>query len=122
MKMKEKIEIRKEIKKKKPRFKRQEYKRKGLKDKWRKPRGIRSKMRMRLKGKSSPPNPGYGSPSGVRGLDREGMKEVLVYNPSGLEGIKKDEEIAVISGTVGKKKRLEILENAEKRDIRVKNK
>ncbi|MBN2042960.1 MAG: 50S ribosomal protein L32e [Candidatus Aenigmarchaeota archaeon] len=119
---KELLELRSKIKKKKPKFKRQEHKRKGLKDVYRRPRGIRSKIRMRLKGKSRLPSPGYGSPSEVKGLNRNGLREVIVFNRKDLEKVNPDSDIAVISGTVGMKKRIEILELAQKSNIKVQNK
>ncbi len=118
---KELLELRKKIKKKKPKFKRQEHKRKGLKDVYRRPRGIRSKMRMRLKGKSKLPSPGYGSPSEVKGLTREGFREVIVFTQNDLEKINPETDVAVISGTVGRKRRIEILELAQKNNIKVQN-
>lgn len=115
------LELRAKIKKKKPKFRRQEFKRKNLKDTWRKPRGINSKMKKKKKGKGRMPNPGYGGPKDVKGLGRSGFRETLVRNPDDLKSLDGSKEIAVISHSVGKKKRLEILENAEKMDIRIKN-
>lgn len=123
--MKEKNEmlrLRGGIKKKKPKFKRQEwFKKKSLGEGWRKPRGLHSKLRMHERARGAHPKPGYGSPSEVRGLDREGYREIIVSNTNDMEKIKKEEERAVIASGVGKKKRLEILEYAEKKGIRVSN-
>ncbi|NIO20435.1 MAG: 50S ribosomal protein L32e [Candidatus Aenigmarchaeota archaeon] len=123
--MKEKeelLEVRKKIKKKKPEFKRQEwFRKKSLGKKWRKPRGIHSKLRRQEKAKGALPRPGYGSPSGVRGLNREGYREVIVRNAKDLENVNPKEDVAVISKTVGRKKKLEILEMAKKRNIKVGN-
>lgn len=123
--MKEKeelLKLRKKIKKKKPEFRRQEwFRKKSLGDKWRKPRGLHSKLRMHEKARGSLPTPGYGSPSGVRGLNREGYREVLVMNVKDLEKINPKEEVALIASGVGKKKRFEILEFAEKNNIKVGN-
>ncbi len=115
------LELKAKMKKKRPKFRRQEFKRKNLKDTWRKPRGIHSKMKRREKGKGRMPSPGYGSPNDVKGLDRSGFREILVRNPEDLKSVDGSKEIAVISRSVGKKKRLEMLEKAEKMDIRIKN-
>ncbi len=116
------LKVRKKIKKKKPKFRRQEwFRKKTLGKKWRKPRGLHSKLRMHEKAKGSLPRPGYGSPSEVRGLTREGYREVLVRNKKDLERINPKEEIAVIARGVGKRKRLEILEFAERNNIKVSN-
>jgi large subunit ribosomal protein L32e len=120
--VKETLETRKKIKKKKPKFRRQEwFRKKTLGEKWRKPRGLHSKLRMHEKARGSLPRPGYGSPASVRGLTREGYREVLVRNAKDLEKINPKEEMAVIAKGVGKKKRLEILELAGKNNIKVGN-
>jgi large subunit ribosomal protein L32e len=116
------LEIRKKIKKKKPSFKRQEWFRmKRLGTKWRKPRGEHSKLRRHIKARGALPTVGYRSPSKVRGLNREGLREVIVRNIKDMEKINKKEEIAIIASTVGKKKRLELLEYAHKNNIKVGN-
>jgi large subunit ribosomal protein L32e len=118
----EMLKARKSIKKKKPKFKRQEwFRKKSLKKKWRKPRGIHSKLRRQEKAKGSLPKPGYGSPLVVRGLNREGYREVVVRNVKDLEKVNPKEDVAVISKTVGRKKKFEILENAKKTNIKVSN-
>lgn len=118
----EMLKVRREKKKKKPKFRRQEwFRKKALGEKWRKPRGIHSKLRRQEKGKGALPNPGYGSPSSVRGLNREGYREVIVKNVKDLEKVNPKEDVAVISKTVGRKKRFEILESAKKMNIKVTN-
>jgi len=116
------LKLREKIKKKKPDFKRQEWFRKNaLGKKWRKPRGLHSKLRRREKAKGKVPAPGYGSPSEVRGLNREGYREVVVRNTKDMEKINPKEEIAIIAGGVGRRKRLEMLEFAEKNNLKVGN-
>ena len=118
----EMLNLRKKIKKKKPKFKRQEwFRKKSLKDTWRKPRGINSKLRIQKMSRGRIPKPGYGSPKSVRDLDREGFREILVSNVKDLENIDPKEEAAVISKTVGRKKRFEMIEYAKKKNIRINN-
>jgi large subunit ribosomal protein L32e len=118
------LEMRKGMKKKRPTFLRQEWFRKkeklGLK--WRKPRGIHSKLREHEKARGSLPRAGYGSPAAVRGLNKQGCREVLVRNVADMKMIRPREEMAVIAASVGRKKRLEILEFASKNNIKVLNK
>ena len=66
------------------------------------------------------PSPGYGSPAAVRGLDRLGLKPVVVSNSDQLLKLQKGEG-AVISSSVGAKKRLAIVEQAMKKNIRIIN-
>ncbi len=118
------LELRKKMKKRKPAFLRQEWFRKkqrlGLK--WRKPRGIHSKLREHEKAKGSLPRPGFGSPAEVRGLNRQGYAEILVKNVEDMGKIRPKEEVAIIASGVGRKKRLEMLAFAAKSGIKVGNK
>ncbi len=107
--MKELLNVRKELKKKKPTFLRQDaHKVKRLKKNWRRPKGRHSKMRLRFGGYRKLPAVGYSSPKKVRGLTREGFKEIIVNNIKDLDRINEN-SVAVIGSTVGLKKRLEIL-------------
>jgi len=116
------LKLREELKRKKPKFRRQEWHRyKRLGEKWRRPKGRHSKMRRKLKGKPKMPNPGYRSPKKVRGLHPSGYEEVLVYNPKDLEKIDPERQAARIASRVGKRKRREILKKAEELGIVVLN-
>lgn len=110
------------MKGKKPEFRRQEWFRTvSLKDVWRSPRGIDSKLKRGEKARGSIPNIGYRSPKSVRGLNPKGLKEVRVLNTKDLKKLNAKTDIAVIGSTVGKKKRLEILKETEKSGIMVSN-
>lgn len=116
------LELRKQRKKKEPDFIRQEsWKYVRLKENWRRPRGIDSKMRLKKKGRPKMPNIGYRTPRIIRGLHPSGFKEILVYNPSQLNNVNPDREAIRIAGTVGRKKRLEIIKKADELGIRVLN-
>ncbi|WP_456454325.1 50S ribosomal protein L32e [Methanopyrus sp.] len=116
------LKLREELKRKKPKFRRQEWHRyKRLGEKWRRPKGRHSKMRRKLKSRPKMPNPGYGSPKKVRGLHPSGYEEVLVYNPKDLEKIDPKRQAARIASRVGKRKRQEILDKAEELGIVVLN-
>jgi len=107
---------------KKPKFKRwmsQAYKR--IKEAWRRPKGLHSKLRKRIKSKGKIPSPGYGAPKNLKYLHPSGFKEVLVHNVKELERIDTKKEAARIAHTVGKKKRKEILKKAEELKIKVLN-
>lgn len=115
------LKTRQKIKRKKPRFRRQEiHRKKALEDVWRKPRGIHSKKRQQIKSKGAIPKPGYGSPALVRGLNGAGFREIMVSNVGDLEKVGSG-DVAVISHSVGGKKRLAITEAAIKKNIKVSN-
>ncbi len=118
------LRIRAKLKRKKPKFLRQEWWRfpKFKNDpKWRRPKGIDSKMRLKLKGKARSPSIGWSSPRAVRGLHPSGYEEVLVHNVKELETIDPTRQAARIAGTVGKRKRLMIIERAKELGIKVLN-
>jgi large subunit ribosomal protein L32e len=107
---------------KKPKFLRQNwtsYKR-LRKSKWRNVRGMTSKLRRKEKSHGKQPSAGYGAPRAMRFLHPSGMKDFLVHNVQELE--KMDSKSAArIAGSVGKKKRVEILKKAEEKKIRILN-
>lgn len=118
------LRIRAKLKRKKPKFLRQEWWRfpKFKNDsKWRRPKGTDSKMRLKLKGKARSPSIGWSSPKAVRGLHPSGYEEVLVHNVKELEAIDPTRQAARIARTVGKRKRLMIIERAKELGIKVLN-
>ncbi|MCD6461187.1 MAG: 50S ribosomal protein L32e [Thermoplasmata archaeon] len=116
------LELRRERKKKEPKFRRQEWSRyKKLGEKWRRPKGLHSKMRINKRYRPPRVRVGYGSPSLARGLHPSGFREVLVHNPADLNRIDPKVEAARIAHGVGTKKREAIIAAAEKKKIRVLN-
>ena len=118
------LELRANIKEKKPDFIRQDYQRRkrlGRKLKWRKPKGIHSKIRHKFKGRRKMPSPGYKSPREVKGLHASGLKIINISSLDGIKNINKEVEGAVISKSIGTKKRLEILKRAKELGISVLN-
>ena len=85
-------------------------------DKWRRPRGIDIR---RKKEDGSVVDIGYRTDKKIRNLHPCGLAEVRVNNVAELETLK---GVAVrISGTVGKKKKQEILKKAEEMKLKVIN-
>ena len=119
---KEKLQIRRQIKKRTPTFLREEWFRyKRIPKNWRRPDGITSKMRINLKYRPSKVRVGFRGPKEVRGLHPSGFEEVMIYNVADLKNIDPEKQAARIGGTVGTKKRLEIAKKAEELEIRVLN-
>ncbi len=109
-------------KKRKPKFRRQEYFRyKKLGNGWRRPRGRHSKMRKGLGGKMISPSIGYGTDAKVRGMHPCGLEDVLVNNIYELDKIDKDTQAVRISRRIGKKKREMIEEKARSLELKVLN-
>ena len=116
------LELRTKIKSKKPDFIRQDNpKRMKVNYKWRKPKGIHSKIRHKFKGRRKMPSPGYKSPRKVKDMHSSGLRIINVSSINELTKIKKDSEGIVVSQSVGMKKRLVIFKKAKELDIKVLN-
>lgn len=116
------LEIRKRLKDRKPDFIRQDNpKRKKLNDKWRKPKGVHSKIRHHFKGRRKMPSPGYKSPRKVKSLHSSGLKMINVSSIDDVKKIKKHSEGVIIAKSVGMKKRFEILKMAKGMQVPVLN-
>ncbi|MCE4628020.1 MAG: 50S ribosomal protein L32e [Desulfurococcales archaeon] len=94
-------------------FERREY--------WRKPKGNDSKMRLQIKGYPPIVKVGYGTEASLRHLHPSGLKPVIVHNAKELEGLDPKEHIVVIAGSVGLRKRLQIVEAARAKGFRIAN-
>lgn len=115
------LKLRRKIKRKKGKFKRQEYfKQANLKSVWRKPKGRKSKMRMNEVSRGKQPSPGFGSPRSVRGLSPQGLEEVRVFNPSQLTTEMKNKAL-VIASTVGKRKKQQMVKKAKELGLYISN-
>jgi large subunit ribosomal protein L32e len=78
--------------------------------KWRRSKGRHAKIRQKWKGYSKMPSPGYKTPRATRGFI-ENKKPVMVHNISDLMKIKQN-EIGIISKTIGRKKKIDIAKKA----------
>jgi len=118
------LEVRKQIKSRKPTFRRQQinqFAKFKNNNAWRRPRGQQSKMRLKRKGHRKMPTVGFKSPKAVRGLNRDGLLEIVVKNVQDLKAIDVKTQIGVIGRTVGAKKKIDILNEAKKIKIQFAN-
>lgn len=107
---------------KKPKFRRQEsWRYKRVTDRWRRPHGVDSKMRKKIKGWPASPTTGYRSPKKTRGLHPSGFVETRVVTVEDLMGIDPELQAIRIARTVGGRKRVDILTLAEEKGIHVLN-
>jgi large subunit ribosomal protein L32e len=116
------VKSRKTVKANKPKFTRQEsWRYNRLKEKWRKPRGLDNKMRLKVKGWPKSVNIGYGGPRAAKGLHPSGYEDVLVHTPDEVRQIDPKIQAIRIAHGVGTRKRIQISLLARQRDIRVLN-
>lgn len=115
--------IREEFKKK-PAFKRYHSDRyMRVKESWRKPRGIDSRMRKKHRGCPVMPGKRYGRPAIVRDILENGLREVIVRNVDDLRALTSVNRryCATIEHSVSARKRVEIVNEAKLLGICVTN-
>ena len=116
------LEIRKNMKKKKPSFRRVEsWRYVRVKDSWRKARGIDSQTRMKTKSGVKSPSIGYRTPKKIRGLHPSGYEEVRVEMLSDLQNLNPQKHALKISRRLGANKRIELIDYAQKRNFKILN-
>ncbi len=116
------LQLRAKANKKRPKFIRHEsWRYKKLKSNWRRPRGIDSKIRKKMKGALDHPNVGYRNPRKVRGLHASGFEEVLVHNVKELEKVNSRKQVVKIGHDVGRRKRVMLQDRADELSILILN-
>ncbi|MFW9899809.1 MAG: 50S ribosomal protein L32e [Candidatus Thorarchaeota archaeon] len=116
------MELRKLINKKRPSFRRVEsWRYKRVKDSWRKARGIDSQTRKKTKAGVKSPKVGYRNPKKVRGLHPSGFEEVRVSTIQEIKDLNKNHHAIKISGKLGAKKRITLIDYCQKRGFRILN-
>ena len=116
------VKKREKEKKKIPNFCRPEsWRYKRLKNNWRRPRGLDSKVRLKVKGWPASPKIGYRGPRISRGLHPSSYREIRVFNIDDLNSVDPETEAIMISSKIGKKKRIEVINKAQELKIRVLN-
>ncbi|TFF99813.1 MAG: 50S ribosomal protein L32e [Promethearchaeota archaeon] len=116
------IELRKKMKKKRPKFRRVEsWRYDRVKDSWRKARGIDSKTRKGKKSGVKSPNIGYRTPKKIRGVHPSGYEEVRVITKKDLEDLNPKKHAIKISSRLGAKKRIPLIDYAQQRGFKILN-
>ncbi len=106
-------------KRKKPDFIRQDSHKKGrVKARWRRARGLQSKIRLAQKGYRLKPKIGYGAPKEIKHLVK-GIKAKTISTIKELKNISKDE--GIILTKIGLKKKIELIKEALKSKIIILN-
>lgn len=90
------------------------------KQKWRRPAGRDSKMRLHFKGRPVSPSKGYQRQKSVRGTIK-GLLPQVVNNFKELSAIDSKTMIAVLASTLGAKKRKDMIEKAKSLNIKLMN-
>ncbi|MBU1197496.1 hypothetical protein KJ765_03200 [Candidatus Micrarchaeota archaeon] len=113
------------IMKKHPKFQRPNLSgrniKKRVKDSWRKPRGIDSKQRQKLKWAGAVVKIGYRSPRSERGKHPKGLPEVLVHNLKELELVKGNTVVIRLGGALSKRNKIVLRTKAKENKMHVVN-
>ena len=105
-----------------PRFVREEsWRYKRVKEPWRAPHGKTSRVRRSKKGWPAVVKIGYSKPRATRGLHPSGLREARVWRVKDLQSLDPKLHVARIAHTVGENKRVQIIEEAKKANIRILN-
>jgi large subunit ribosomal protein L32e len=116
------LAARKKVAQRRPKFIRQEsWRYSRLAENWRKPKGKDNKMRKQKSGMPAIVKVGYRGPRAARGLHPSGYTDNVVHNTAELARLDPKKDAARIGRTVGKKKRIEIINKAVGLGIKVLN-
>jgi large subunit ribosomal protein L32e len=117
------LRARKKVSATRPKFVRQEsWRYIRLAENWRKPKGIDNKMRKQVSGVPPLVKVGYRGPKKARGLHPSGYKDMLIHNIRDLEKLDPKTDAARIGHSVGRRKRIDIVNKADALGIKVLNK
>ena len=116
------LAARKKVAQRRPKFIRQEsWRYDRLAENWRKPKGKDNKMRLQKSGMPALVKVGYRGPRAARGLHPSGYRDIIIHNTAELVRLDPKKDAARIGHTVGKKKRIEIINKAVELHIKVLN-
>jgi large subunit ribosomal protein L32e len=116
------LTARKKVAERRPKFIRQEsWRYDRLAENWRRPKGRDNKMRKQKSGMPAIVKVGYRGPRAARGLHPSGYTDNVVHNTAELARLDPKKDAARIGHTVGKKKKIEIINKAVELGIKVLN-
>ena len=98
-----------EVRKRKPSFVRKDSNKYNFRAKWRKPRGLHNKMRLKRSGHGVRPSVGYGVPKEIYGLHRSGLAIVNVSCLKDVEGLDPKKQGLMLSSCLGLRKKVMLL-------------
>ncbi|MBI5389417.1 hypothetical protein HZB01_03495 [Candidatus Woesearchaeota archaeon] len=116
-------DIRKNYKKKKPVFRMQDaHKKARLKQKWRRPKGIQSKIRLHKKGYRRGVEIGWGSPKDLRGKDpKYCLTPIVVHTLKDIHPLDAAKHSILLGKGMGARKKIDLLKLLKERSFKVLN-
>ena len=115
------LQVKARLKKRQPRFIRQDAHKRSMNEGWRSAKGLHSKMGDNRRGYRKPLKGGYRTPTAVRGLDRNGLRPARVETLAQLAKLDPKTHSVIIGGALGGRKRLAIIEAAQAKGFSLTN-
>lgn len=117
------FEIKRNMNKVRPKFHAQDaHKKSKIENRWRKPRGSDSKMKQGLGGYRKVVKQGYMSPKSIKYVNvKSKIMFIVIRNLDEMKKIDPKKEGAIISGTIGQKKKIELIKYAKENSIIIEN-
>ena len=116
------MKVKANLKKRQPKFIRQDaHKHKRVKQVWRSPKGLHSKMRDSRRGYRVKLQEGYHTPKAVRGLDKHGLRPTLIANVETMKTLNPKEHSLILQKGLGGRKKLAIMDEAHKHKFTIIN-
>ena len=117
------LELKKKMNKKRPAFIRYEaHKHMKLKTAWRRPQGMHNKMKKVIGGKPAMVHVGYRTPADIRHVNvRTGLINFVVACVNDINKLDSKIHAAIISSTVGMKKKVDLVKHAQSKGIHIAN-
>ncbi|MBU0471427.1 MAG: hypothetical protein KKF65_02285 [Nanoarchaeota archaeon] len=97
------------------------HKKKRLGLKWRRPKGLQNKRRLRKRGYGLVVKKGYKTPLSERGISKQGLTPIKIDSLKSLALVDNKTQGIIVSSKLGDKKRLPIMQEAKKKQIQVLN-
>ena len=111
----------KKLKRKKPKFLRQDsHKKKRISPKWRSARGLQSKIRLSIRGYRKKPKIGYGTNLKIKNMHPKGLIPIRIFNIGDIKKINNATQ-GIIIAKVGLKNKLELINYAINEKITILN-
>jgi large subunit ribosomal protein L32e len=107
------LKVKATLKRRTPKFLRQDSHKRSMKPGWRAPKGLHSKIGDNRRGYRKGLKAGYQSPAAVRGMNKHGLYPTLVETIAQLDTFDPKTHTLIVSGTLGGRKKLLVIEAAK---------
>lgn len=115
------LKVKATLKRRQPKFIRQDAHKRSMKEGWRSPKGLHSKIGDNRKGYRKPLRGGYQTPVAVRGLDKAGLRPTNVATIAALAALDPKSHSVILNGQLGGRKKLTIIEAARAKGFAIAN-